>query len=255
MDKKIIFICQEMNFTTNAMLKTLENDGFIVARLTPDVEKLSKVQDLYHVILYADGPASYDETFLKFLQTSLSQENPIKLYVIGTDNDMFKIFSVLERNASTFIFKRPVNARELIAAINNNQTEVPLKRILVVDDDSTMLRAIKTWLNGKYTVFMANSGMNAISFLAQNSVDLILLDYEMPVVSGLQVFQMLKSEEHTKNIPVIFLTAKDDRETVLKVLEAKPEMYLLKNMPPVKLVKSIDDFFEEREHPKVESEE
>ena len=70
--------------------------------------------------------------------------------------------------------------------------------------------------------------LNAISLLTQHHVDLILLDYEMPVVSGLQVLEMLRSEPATANIPVIFLTAKDDRETVMKVVAAHPEKYLLK---------------------------
>ena len=88
--------------------------------------------------------------------------------------------------------------------------------------------------------------MNAISFLATNRVDLILLDYEMPVISGLQVFEMLKTGDKTKDIPVIFLTGKDDKETVLKVISAKPEKYLLKNMPAEELLKAVDDFFHGR---------
>ena len=117
------------------------------------------------------------------------------------------------------------------------------KKILVVDDDGIMLRSMNNWLSKKYDVYLANSGLNAISLLAQKHVDLILLDYEMPVASGLQVFEMIKAEPKTAGIPVIFLTAKDDKETVMKVLAAKPEKYLLKTMEPEALVKSVDDFF------------
>ena len=243
MEKKIVFICQEVNFTTNALVKMFENDGFVVSRLPPNADRLAKVQNMHDVVLYADGAQTYDVFFLRYLRDLMLSFDPINLYIIGTDNEFTKIFSIIERNKYIFIYKRPVNAKEIIADINGNRTEEVFKRILVVDDDSIMLRTIKNWLSNKYTVFMANSGMNAISFLAQNTVDLILLDYEMPVVSGLQVFQMLRSEERTKNIPIAFLTAKDDKETVMKVLEAKPDMYLLKSMAPVKLVKCIDDFF------------
>ena len=117
------------------------------------------------------------------------------------------------------------------------------RRILVVDDDSVMLRTMNNWLSKKYDVFMANSGMNAISLLAKQHVDLILLDYEMPVISGLQVFEMLQSESATADIPVIFLTAKDDKDTVMKVLSVKPAKYLLKTMPTEELMKSIENFF------------
>ena len=48
------------------------------------------------------------------------------------------------------------------------------------------------------------------------------------------------------NVPVIFLTSKNDRETVLKVSALKPEGYLLKTMEPAQIVQTIDDFFEKR---------
>ena len=90
---------------------------------------------------------------------------------------------------------------------------------------------------------MANSGLNALQFLSSNHVDLILLDYEMPVASGLQIFEMLKHDVNLSNIPVIFLTSKDDKETVMKVLAAGPEKYLLKSSEPDSLLRTVDDFF------------
>ena len=116
----------------------------------------------------------------------------------------------------------------------------------MVDDDGTMLRTIKTWLSEKYQVFMANSGMSAITFLAKNPVDLILLDYEMPITTGPKVLEMLRSEVATSNIPVMFLTNKSEKESVMQVLALKPEKYLLKTMPPEELIASIDEFFEKQ---------
>ncbi|MBR1629437.1 MAG: response regulator, partial [Lachnospiraceae bacterium] len=117
------------------------------------------------------------------------------------------------------------------------------KRLLVVDDDGMMLRTLKLWLSDHYQVYMANSGMNAITLLAKKEVDLILLDYEMPVASGPEVLQMIRSDPSTSHLPVMFLTAKNDKESVMKVMEMKPERYLLKTMPPDVLLKNIDDFF------------
>jgi CheY-like chemotaxis protein len=77
-------------------------------------------------------------------------------------------------------------------------------------------------------------------------VDLILLDYEMPVISGPQVFQMLREDPDTKDIPVMFLTVKSDKESVMKVLSLKPTNYLLKTRPPKELVATIDEFFADK---------
>ncbi len=131
----------------------------------------------------------------------------------------------------------------ILKHIPQHNAESGKKRILVVDDDGVMLRAMNNWLSKKYEVFLANSGMNAITLLSQRKVDLILLDYEMPVASGLQVFEMLKNESSTAEIPVIFLTGKDDKDTVMKVLSSKPKKYLLKTLPPEELVEAVDSFF------------
>jgi CheY-like chemotaxis protein len=118
-----------------------------------------------------------------------------------------------------------------------------LKKILIVDDDPTTIKAFSSLLSEKYRVYMANSGMSAITFLAKNDVDLVLLDYEMPVASGPQILEMIRSEKSTAHLPVMMLTAKQDKESVMNVIEFKPDKYLLKNMAPMDIVKSVDDFF------------
>lgn len=85
-------------------------------------------------------------------------------------------------------------------------------------------------------------------YIADNRPDLILLDYEMPVISGPQVLEMIRSETKVDSIPVIFLTGKGDRESVMKVLELKPDGYLLKTTDKAALLKSLEDFFEKRKY-------
>jgi DNA-binding NarL/FixJ family response regulator len=70
----------------------------------------------------------------------------------------------------------------------------------------------------------------------------------MPVTSGPQVLEMIRSETKTDTIPVIFLTGKGDRESVLKVLALKPDGYLLKSMEKAALLKSLEEFFEKKKH-------
>lgn len=63
---------------------------------------------------------------------------------------------------------------------------------------------------------MATSGVKAISWLAKHKVDLILLDHEMPITSGPKVLEMLRSDDETRNIPVMFLTGRGDKESVMR---------------------------------------
>ena len=120
------------------------------------------------------------------------------------------------------------------------------KSILLVDDDGTFLKMVKGWLSGKYRVTIVTSGAQAMMYIADNTPDLILLDYDMPVTSGPQVLQMIRSETKLDNIPVIFLTGKGDRESVMNVLSLKPDGYLLKSTERDKLIAAIDDFFEKK---------
>ena len=102
---------------------------------------------------------------------------------------------------------------------------------------------MREWLKGTYKVSMANSGLQAIKFLGKNKVDLILLDHEMPVTSGPQVLEMLRSEEETKDIPVMFLTGKSDKESVMAVVALKPEGYFLKTITKEELLEKLAEFF------------
>ena len=117
------------------------------------------------------------------------------------------------------------------------------KKILVVDDSSTIRMGMDRLLAKDYDVSEVNSGVAAIRAITLNKPDLILLDYEMPVCDGIQVLEMLHSENAFSDIPVIFLTARGDQESVKKVLSLKADGYLLKYLQPMEIKKRIDDFF------------
>ena len=119
----------------------------------------------------------------------------------------------------------------------------PKKKILVVDDSLTIRHGMKQLLEGDYEVALAESGVSAIRTITLNRPDLILLDYEMPIVDGKQTLEMLRSEKSFEDIPVIFLTGRRDTTTMIQVMPLKPAGYLLKDSKPADLKKEIDAFF------------
>ena len=141
---------------------------------------------------------------------------------------------------------------KLLSQVENHMSEVASmekrKSILIVDDDVSYMSMIMEWLKEKYRVSLANSGMEAITWLAGNTPDLILLDYEMPITPGPQVLQMIQSSVKTADIPVIFLTGKSDRDSILSVLALKPAGYLLKSIDKDGLNKELDEFFAKKKH-------
>ena len=118
------------------------------------------------------------------------------------------------------------------------------KHILLVDDDLTFLKMMQGWLSMKYNVTITRSGMQAITYIATHTPDLILLDHDMPITSGPQVMEMIRSEHNAAEIPIIFLTGKSDKESVMNVMALKPQGYLLKSMSKEDIIESVDHFFE-----------
>ena len=85
--------------------------------------------------------------------------------------------------------------------------------ILVVDDMTTTLLLLHDLLKDTYEVKIAKNGTKALEILeSPNDIDLILLDIEMPDINGYEVCKILKNNEQTKNIPVIFVTARNSEE-------------------------------------------
>ena len=144
-------------------------------------------------------------------------------------------------------FIRPVDNDEFAKTVSDYLIKAAAgifkKSILVVDDDTGYLKLVREWLKDEYNVSMASSGLQAIKYLGKNKVDLILLDHEMPVTSGPQVLEMLRSDPETRSIPVIFLTGKSDRESVMAVVNLKPEGYFLKTIDKKELLSNLSKFF------------
>lgn len=113
------------------------------------------------------------------------------------------------------------------------------KHILIVDDDSRMLRLLKSYLEERYELATAINGKVALKFLETKSTDLVLLDYEMPVESGPVVLEKIRANENLKDLPVVFLTGVTEKNKIREVLALNPQGYLLKPVDMEKLSSTI----------------
>lgn len=247
MERKVMLIGNEKGFMVHATVTALEKEGYEVKCVPPDIDEIYRLKETPDIwILYVEDLNEDLQRVLTYCKDTIGGRGAF-FYLIGNPEDLKEVQRVIPESLIKRSFERPVNNADLAKELNHIVTVDEVgeiqRSILIVDDDPTMVRMIKNLLSEKYKVYMANSGMNAITLLVKNKVDLILLDYEMPVVDGSQVLEMIRSEPATKDTPVIMLTAKDDKESVMKVLELKPEKYLLKSMPPNRWVTEIDDYF------------
>ena len=142
-----------------------------------------------------------------------------KVVVLTSSGNKSDVMGAIRLGALDFIKKPffPVELLQRIKAILQTQRR---DQILVVDDDKMNLMMAKKVLETQYDVSCADSGVDAIAFLQENTPDLVLLDYHMPIMSGLEVFEKIRTMDRISDVPVIFLTADSERETEVEIFRA-----------------------------------
>ena len=243
---KVLFLADTMNFTVTSIIKLIEEGGYAVIVSGYDVDEIKqKDVDVRAIILYAEDASTESLVYIK----DMVIENAKPIIVMGDKTPVNDVKDVIPNQFLKKVFIRPFSVKDVVKDtvkfLDKDESHLK-KKILVVDDSGAVLRSIKGLLEDKYQVVLANSGAMAIKYLSMNTPELVLLDYEMPIVDGKQVLEMIRSESDFASTPVIFLTNKNDKESVMSVSSLKPEGYLLKSLEPDKIVAAIDDFFERK---------
>lgn len=101
-------------------------------------------------------------------------------------------------------------------------------RILVVDDSAVNLMAVEQKLKDIYEIIPINSGTRALRYLRNERPDLILLDIKMDDKNGIETLKEIRGMENVCDVPVIMLTSKNDRESVIQCQKLGAYGYVLK---------------------------
>lgn len=245
----ILLVAELRSYFTISLEDQLEQVGFHILSYGADISKMNMVQSQINgIVIYADETLLKNQQVFVYVRDRALEES-IPIFVIGDSNEIVAIRTLISQNFIKKEFTRPIDMKQVVSEVEEyiklygNHKK---KKILVVDDSGAMLRNVKGWLEDSYQVILANSGAMAIKYLSTNKPDLVLLDYEMPIVNGKQVLEMIRTEREFSDIPVIFLTGKNDRESITQVMALKPEGYILKTTKPEQIVKMIDEFFEKQ---------
>ena len=249
-EKSILIILYQYSVVVKGIERRLKEEGYKVDVMTENfdlIDKLSDSTDLF--LLYLPGDILDDKTKLKSFGDICNhvRNNGKTMLILGENND-YKILSQSVTFLDEFLWlDRPVDNEKLTEMVEGALAVDPdaapkqeKKKILIVDDDPSYAGIVRGWIKSHYKVDIVTAGMQAITFLAKNPVDLILLDYDMPVADGPQVLMMLRQEEVTKHIPVVFLTGVDTKEEVARVVSLKPDGYILKTTSREGLLDYLD---------------
>lgn len=116
-------------------------------------------------------------------------------------------------------------------------------KILIVDDIAKNIQMAMNILKDEgYKMFYAKSGEMALKLISEQNFDLILLDIMMPDMNGFEVCDKLKSNEKTKNIPVIFLSGKDSTEDIELAYETGGLDYVVKPFVTIELITKANTY-------------
>ena len=243
----MIVIGEKMSFIVRVLMNKIIGANIDCEFVPCSIDEINRnLENVSLITLYMEDSQYPHEDVIHYL-TDIMTEKGIEIILIGEHKDIKVLREHIPPEFIYSIFSRPVDNAKYVEAVvgyfEKMNTGELKKSILVVDDDANYLGLVREWLKDSYRVFMASSGMQAIKWLGKNKVDLILLDHEMPVTSGPKILEMLRSDEETRSIPVMFLTGKSDKESVMAVVALKPEGYFLKTIQREELLEKLRDFF------------
>ncbi len=245
----ILVFTEVRGYLNISMEEQLKELGYNIVNVGTSVNDINAIkEDITAILVYADMDLLKKQQSVIFLRDK-ALENDTPFFVIGDVNELAELRGIIPKQLLKKEYQRPIDIKVVVSELDEyiktygNHTK---KKVLVVDDSGAMLRNVKGWLEDRYQVILANSGTMAIKYLSTNRPDLVLLDYEMPVINGKQVLEMIRSETEFSNIPVMFLTSKNDKESIQQVLSLKPEGYILKTTKPEQIVQMIEEFFQKQ---------
>ncbi len=248
---KILILGSKESFIIRVLLKKLADAGIDAEFTTLSVEKINDYwEDISLVTFYMEQDERLDDEIRTFLVDKMEDDDK-QIILIGEPSDTDVVAKGIPSELIFGILPRPLDYSNYINVVNTYTKKAATgelkKKILVVDDDPNYMNLVREWLKDTYKVSMATSGLRAIKWLGANKVDLILLDYEMPVTDGPQVLEMLRADDDTRDIPVMFLTGRDDKDSVMAVVALKPEGYFLKTIGKDELLNKLKLFFVSKE--------
>ena len=112
--------------------------------------------------------------------------------------------------------------------------------VLIVEDDVTIRELLNYNLKKKFKIFEANSAEEALDACDSNNIHLILLDWMLPEMSGISLLRTIKKQKNNLEIPVIFVTAKDDESDKIAAFSSGADDYITKPFSHLELLARVE---------------
>ena len=248
--RSILFIRSKHGAFTNGIEQNLSKKRLSVIPVQDAPDLIINHRFDADIILYyvKSEKDSHIELNMNFLGEICQDDSKI-LCLIGDAEDVKIAMRSSRFNRVSRTYIRPFDIADLVKDMEYFSSLLEdyrrTKNVYVVDDDPDYLAMLNKWLSPVVNVSSFTSGDEVLSGIDAMIPDLLLIDYEMPGMNGIEIIKALRSKGGTKKIPVIFLTGKNDRDLVYSILNYKPDGYLLKTDSGNAIVDSVKRFFAE----------
>ncbi len=247
--KTILFVEGAHGMVNKGIINKLQEAGFHILCVPDDpAEILEHRQDADFWLYYPAGDTEHIHLIASHIAELCEDDNRI-LCLVGDALDIAEAKKIHNPERIAAEYARPIDmdvfVEDMLAFSNMQYESSRTKTIFLIDDDPDFLSVTERWLKEKYRVKSFRSGSEVLFYLNSSIPDLILLDYIMPGMDGFVTMQKIRQIPRAHDVPIVFLTGQSSREDVLKILEKKPDGYLLKSIPREALLSSIERLFQD----------
>ena len=249
--KKVLITGNENEFLIRSVIAKLQNMNYEVHTCQNTINDITTYgQGIRIYVLFIESVEQVKD-MLVFLKDLLFDRS-VELGIVGERLAIQEAEKYVQKQNIAMRFTRPTDAREIVEGIEElsvkAQQRAEKKRILLVDDDPEFLRRVQGLLHNHYKIFLASSPTAGMMILSKHRVDLVIVDYMMPVINGVKFMQALQLESDTKDIPVMFLSSNTDARSVTEALSAGAVNYIRKQTFQNELTTAISDFFIQKDY-------
>lgn len=193
------------------------------------------------VVLLDLGSTDTSETNLALLAELNASNSSIPVIVL-TDKDSLLDRVKVARLGGSGILQKPVSATQIFETVNQilQRTRPTAAKVMVVDDDPHILAALQTLLvPWGMKVYTLENPLRFLEAIAAAQPDLLILDVEIPEISGIELCQVVRNDPQWSGLPILFLTAHNDTKTRQQVFAAGADDYISKPIVEPELITRI----------------
>jgi len=240
--RALVLVIEDSPTFREELHRALESDGYLVASAATGEEGLRMAADMRPAAIIVDGalPGIDGATVIRRLRLDAALRR-IPCLLLTASMDRNAELQALEAGADTFVRKTEdvavvlARLRALLRPTDGAGAEVPEsvlgpKKILAVDDSPTYRDQVSEVLRSDgCEVVVARSGEDALELLAVERFDCVLLDLTMPGLGGEESCRRIKSEPRLRNLPVIIVSALEERSAMLRSFACGADDYIVKS--------------------------